>query len=462
MDDLTAMNPGKFKRRRRSGNSTASVVDLPAITDTPSGSLLGDDLLTDTPRNDSPPKKSLLDLVASSEISRVNELADENLSRAPMHDHAPQEDESKPLISIKSELPTESSSPLDRLPSADPNIDPIDDTQASPSHPQSTTSEFDACNSNSCLQPNRLSSKNSNEMSSLVAQKARRKANAPSPSPTQTTVDQEKLDEILTQNREIQKQCIDTLNRLQNTNSLNEKRYALSLLIGFIVLTIVAVIGIAFGVKRQNTAKFNELRFNHEVYTKLVGEKDVLEREYEKEKQGASIAYDIFKLIEDGQQEAAVEKFNDSREHITHPAERELLSQRIEQIRWELAENAFAHGVMMYNATNFEQARDAFFKSIAQKENTSYAPRLNYYLAMSLYQLSDFEGARRYFALISPGDLNSEMDANARFYRAVATEKVGNDAEAFDLYDQFIKKYRYHKFADEATKRRAKLDVSKR
>lgn len=171
MDDLTAMNPGKFKRRRRSGNSTASVVDLPAITDTPSGSLLGDDLLTNPPRNDSPPQKSLLDLVAPSEISRVNELANENLSRAPMHDHAPQEDESKPLISIKSELPAESSSPLDRLPSADPNIDPIDDTQASTSQKKSTTTEFDPNNSNSGLQQNNLSTKSSNEIASLVAQK---------------------------------------------------------------------------------------------------------------------------------------------------------------------------------------------------------------------------------------------------------------------------------------------------
>ena len=46
---------------------------------------------------------------------------------------------------------------------------------------------------------------------------------------------------------------------------------------------------------------------------------------------------------------------------------------------------------------------DAFFKSLSLKESTAYAPRLYYFLAMALYQTSDFEGARRFFARIQPG-----------------------------------------------------------
>ena len=80
---------------------------------------------------------------------------------------------------------------------------------------------------------------------------------------------------------------------------------------------------------------------------------------------------------------------------------------------------------------------------------------------MALYQTSDFEGARRFFARIQPGDLNAEMDANTRYYRAVSAEKTGNDAEAYEQFDQFIKKYRYHKLAEDASKRRTKLDQIK-
>ena len=53
------------------------------------------------------------------------------------------------------------------------------------------------------------------------------------------------------------------------------------------------------------------------------------------------------------------------------------------------------------------------------------------------------------------------MDANTRYYRAVSAEKTGNDAEAYEQFDQFIKKYRYHKLAEDASKRRTKLDQIK-
>ena len=191
---------------------------------------------------------------------------------------------------------------------------------------------------------------------------------------------------MLAQQRDIQTQCIDTLTQLRNTNALNERRYALYLTVGFGILVAVAAVGIFFGVNKQNSAKYQELRFKHEVYTSTINEKNILAAEYEKEKQGAVAAFEIFKRIENGQLEEAVESFNDTNDRITHPAERALLAHRIDQIRWELAENAFNNGIMLYNDKNFEQARDAFFKSLSLKESTAYAPRLYYFLAMALYQ----------------------------------------------------------------------------
>ena len=116
---------------------------------------------------------------------------------------------------------------------------------------------------------------------------------------------------------------------------------------------------------------------------------------------------------------------------------------------------------MLYNASNYEQARDAFFKSLSHKENTAYTPRLNFHLAMSLYQLGDFEGARHYFSRLSPNDLSADMDATARFTRALCAEKLGFDDEAYEQFDAFLKKYRFHKLSDEASKHRAKLEGAK-
>ena len=269
-------------------------------------------------------------------------------------------------------------------------------------------------------------------------------------------------EDVLAQARAINSRCLDTLTRLQNTNAQNERRYVLYLSIGFIILAILTVTGVVVGMGMRNTAKYNELKFKHEVYTNTLNANAVLEAEFEKEKRGSAAAYEVYQHIAQGEFVEAVEKFNEVRGELTHPAEIALLEQKIDEIRWNLAEKAYHDGVMRFNSANYEQARDAFFKSLSHKKNTDYTPRLNYYLAMSLYQLGDFEGARRYFSEITPSDLSAEMDANTRFYRAVSAEKLGDVTEAAEQYDMFLKKFRNHRLADLATKNRAKLDTSRK
>lgn len=481
MDDLTTMNPAKLKRRKRSSSSTASVVDLPAVGDLTSGSLLGDDLLPEAGRSESRPRQSSFDLKSDSDspengdssqnLWRNDKLGVENSTSAREHNGKlnlqlanASENENHPLERGEN-LPRERRSVVElKIESTDGSGSPLDALQAdADGKTQPRASRVPLADPNPVVLDHacRSNDQSHNSVRSLAAQKARKKQRVVTAEDASSFISAEKFEETLAMQRDIQTQCLDTLTQLRNTNALNERRYALYLTVGFAILVVVAAIGIFFGVNKQNSAKFQELRFNHEVYKSTLNEKNILAVEYEKEKQGAVAAFEIFKRIENGQLEEAVELFNDTNDSITHPAERALLAHRVDQIRWELAENAFNNGVMLYNAQNYEQARDAFFKSLSLKESTAYAPRLFYFLAMALYQTSDFEGAKRFFARIQPGDLNNEMDANARFYRAVSAEKTGSDAEAYEQFEQFIKKYRYHKLADEAAKRRSKLDPPK-
>ena len=270
-----------------------------------------------------------------------------------------------------------------------------------------------------------------------------------------------KLDTLIQQAQSVQQKCLDTLTKMQNTNALNERRYALYITIAMIIFMVLILIGVYVGVNMRNTSKDNEYRLKGDAYKSLVESKQVLENELERDKEGLKAAFEVYQYIEQGMFDESVKKFVEVRDKLTHPAETALLEQRIDDIRWKLAENAYHEGVVRFNASNFEQARDAFFESQAYKENTSYTPRLQYYLAMSLYQLGDYEGARRFFAMINSSELSAEMDANARFYRAVSAEKIGDEAEAFEQYDQFLRKYRYHRLADEAVKRRARVESAR-
>jgi tetratricopeptide (TPR) repeat protein len=255
---------------------------------------------------------------------------------------------------------------------------------------------------------------------------------------------------------------LDTLAKLQNTNIQNERRYTLNLIIAFSVLAVLTVIGVWGGSSLNSKVKNQDVKFKNEAYLNAVNARKILEDEFDREKRGSAAAFEVYQRIEQGLYEESIEKFVEVRDQLTHPAEIALLEQRIDEIQWKLAENAYHDGVMLFNASNFEQARDAFFKSLSHKENTAYSPRLNYYLAMSLFELGDFEGARRYFAYINSADLSSDMDAQARYYRAIAAEKLGDEAEAYEQFDQFLRKYRYHRLAAEAAKHRAKVESGRR
>lgn len=411
MTDINNIHPGKLKRKNKK-NATPSVVDLPGINNQPTpGNLLGD-VLFDTEDAVSSPSSSssLVDLKPVPLAQEVSLKSDDDIDAPP-------------------------SSPLDKLKS-DSKPKPASDSSDASSN--STSTEMPES-----IAPHRLQKKNSKQKSVL---------------PEAAPADNAKLQELLNQAHDINQKCIDTLNQLQNTNVQNEKRYALYLTIGFAILVILAIIGVVAGINLKNNAKTSDIKFKQEAYTNAINEKKVLEAEYEKDRKGSDAAFEVYHKIEQGLFEEAVEQFAAVRNELTHPAEIALLEEKIESIKWKLAENAYHDGVMLFNASNFEQARDAFFKSFSLQENTSYTPRLYYYLAMSLYQLTDFEGARRYFSRISPSELSPDMDALTRYYRGICAEKLGDENEAYEQFDSFLKKYKFHRLADDAVKHRAKVE----
>lgn len=412
MNDINDIHPGKLKRKTRKSNSP-SVVDMPSVSSQPSaGNLLGD-VLFDA---DNAVAGSLLDFSETSSSS-----------------------DSLPEVSLKPVQPeiNQPSSPLDQLKSSQTPDPAAPDAETIPSE---------------SIAPHRL-------------QKKSPKSKAPQTSEN-TLPNLDKLQDILNQTRENNQKCLDTLAKLQNTNELNQRKYALSLTIAFAVLAVLTVVGVFIGINLKNNAKSSDLKYKQETYEAALQSQTILQDENDKNRSGADAAFEVYQKIEQGLYEDAVEHFLEIRNKLTHPAETALLEAKIDEIRWKLAENAYHDGVMLYNSSNYEQARDAFVKSQAYKEYTAYSPRLNFYLAMSYYQVGDFEGARNTFAKIfsklNASDLSPDMDALARYYRAYCAAKTGNESEAYEYFDQFLKKYRYHKFADDAAKQRAKYESARK
>ena len=436
MNDIQPLRPGKLKRKSKR-NVSASVVDLPAVDGAAvNGNLLGDNIIHDFPQLAEDVDEAPFSLFGTTQVAQtVSEQATTPQSGVTLKENP----EPEPV----------SSSPLDAL-----NAEKLPDSVGAKSNDMGLTEHAGQ----------KLASKSElsvpSQISRIPVKKKSSKTTVASGEKSEDYVAQ--LEALLEQNRDTQQKCLDTLAKLQNTNIQNERRYTLNLIIAFTFLAILTVVGV-FAVTHFNTeARNNEVKFKNEEYKNAVKARDILEGEFDREKRGSAAAFEVYQRIEQGLFEESVEKFVEVRDQLTHPAEIALLEQRIDEIQWKLAENAYHDGVMLFNGSNFEQARDAFFKSLSYKENTAYSPRLNYYLAMSLFELGDFEGARRYFSQINSADLSSEMDAQARFHRALAAEKLGDEAEAYEQFDQFLRKYRYHRLSSEAAKYRAKVEAGRR
>ena len=434
MNSISDFHPGKLKRKNKKSPST-SVVDMPALASTSNaGNLLGDMFFDrdSVNSNEIPPETNDFDRPSPLDaptLRRESTLVgfDEPEFKALSFDKI--DKVAAPLEKRDDVADDDDPSPLDLLKPA--NQDASSDAVRSP---QKAT------------------------MPLRLQKKSKTPPNETSSSLNETS----QLNEFLVETRELNQKCVDTLAKLQNINIQNERRYAIYLTIVLAILAVLTVVGVIVGSNLKYNAKINDLKFKQEAYTSAIKAKTMLEAEFEKDKKGSAVAFEIYQKIELGLYEESIERFNEVRDQLTHPAELALLEAKIDEIRWKLAENAYHDGIVLYNATNFDQARDAFFKSLHYKENTSYTPRLYFYIAMSLYQLGDFEGAKRYFTLIPAGELSADLDAIARYHRGICAEKLGNYAEAVEQFEGFLKKYKYHKLADDAAKHKAKSESAKR
>lgn len=185
----------------------------------------------------------------------------------------------------------------------------------------------------------------------------------------------------------------------------------------------------------------------------------LLEAELEKYRLGSHHAFEVYQLIEQARHDEALARYIAVRDRVINPAEAAMLEARIGAVRWKLAESAYRQGLDFYGRDNLEQARDAFFHSLSYQTDTPYAHLLNYHLGRTLFSLGDFQGARHYFELALSKDLPRDLEAEARYHYAVATENIGLASDAFELYDAYLKRFRsFTEHADDVHKRMGRIE----
>ncbi len=463
MDDFQALQPGKIKRKNRRSQSE-SFMQLPEMNQASQSGMpdlttsIGDDA-SNFPPSDSQRDSSFDDLLNLSLDAPNPPVAHEDAldSSAALDDERTNsgawiKNASTPRRSLAQAVIAVDNAEHDAAQTTDatPNEAATKPAETTPT-PLSTASPLDLLAASDTASER-------DDIRKLTPSSRRRQpqqpvvASAPVHDAVETTI--QLATKAADKNIELSNKLEISINKIERTHFFNS---AACYVLFCVILTLGLYFALSYKLESRNAA--NALSIQE--YKALEKDRNILNAEYQKDQKALTEAYEVYQLVEQGKYEESIDRFVKIRGDLSHPAEIALLEEKIDSVKWRLADNAYHDGIILYRDDNFEQARDAFYKSLTYKENTAYTHLLYYNLAMSLYQLKDYEEARSYFAKAQQGELGSEFDANAKFYRAAAAEKVGDEKEAYIQYDQFLKKYRYHRFADEATKRRTRLEKSK-
>ena len=250
----------------------------------------------------------------------------------------------------------------------------------------------------------------------------------------------------------------EELRALSQRQMAYERKQVLSSAVAYILFCGIIFAGLYFVFDLRSAKRVTEQEVHEAELQRVVERLALAERELERDRLAAHAAFEVYQLMEQARFAEALERFVAVQDVITNPAELALLQERVDSVRWRLAEDAYRDGLDLFNNGNFEQARDAFFRSLSLKAETPYVHLLHYYLATALHEVGDFEGARNFYRFALNGNLASDMEVLARYHYAVATENVGATSEAYELYEAFLKRFRYHRLAEDVVRRVGRID----
>ncbi len=278
----------------------------------------------------------------------------------------------------------------------------------------------------------------------------------------------ERVDELF---RNLEQEVIETRNQtIKTDNSLRnlagdikaiakrqeayESRLVINSVGAYVIFAALAFIGLLLFFN----ASIARAQLDRELVTQQQGAFESriseLEAEMERRREAENEAYEFYELLASNRRDEVVERFPTVQGRLIDRATIELFRREVDRIRHELAAESFAIGQQQYENENYQEARDAFVRSMAYVELTHYSPTLHFYLAECLFELDDYAGAIRYFDLTIGADaLGRTNSIIAMFHRAEALRRVERFNEAIEAYRLFLRRYESHSWAGAARDR---------
>jgi tetratricopeptide (TPR) repeat protein len=241
------------------------------------------------------------------------------------------------------------------------------------------------------------------------------------------------------------------IKQIARHQAVYQRKYLFNSAIAYVLFVGVIFTGLYLAFNAKLSAARREVEHYTERNRLLQDSLDQVEAELQRRRESEEQANAFFEILQSGNYDEIVERFNQISSQLTDRVVIELFQDRVDEITYSLAEEAFRTGMTRIQSEDWTEARDSFMRSLSHVELAPWTPVLQFNLGVALFETGDFEGAVEYFdRALASDSLDDGLRAGAQYRRAVCLENTGRISEAVDAYELFRSNYPDNRFAGRA------------
>jgi tetratricopeptide (TPR) repeat protein len=248
----------------------------------------------------------------------------------------------------------------------------------------------------------------------------------------------------------------DAVGKLVSQQRRRERSHILSSFVAYLLFTVLLGGGFLL-LYRSRAGEEVAAKKRAQDDFKIANERaNLLEQELKARDEASKAALAYWELLESGKPDQAIEAYGTLPAALT-PTERELFASRVKQARGEIVDAGYLAGLDAFRAGKHKDAIPELERALGYEQDGERAARMRYYLGVSYAKTGDAKNAADRLELALVGGVEQNGMEDARYWHAVALEKLGLLEEARTEYDKFASAQPTHPYSVAARRKSAAL-----
>ena len=247
----------------------------------------------------------------------------------------------------------------------------------------------------------------------------------------------------------------DAVGKLVSQQRRREKSHLLSSFVAYLLFTVLLGGG-AYLLYQSRAGESDRAERRAQDELKVATERaNLLEQELQARDKAADAAHAYWEILEHGKPDQAIEAYGTLPAALT-PTERDMFASRVKEARKEIVDAGYLAGLDAFRAGKHKDAIPELERALGYEQDVDRAARTRYYLGVAYVKTGDAKQAADMLELALVGNVEKDLE-DARYWHAVALEKLGLLDDARTEYDKFASAKPKHPLSVAARRKSAAL-----